>query len=80
MGQKRPGGALPDRGAYETQVDGTALNTATLLTQSPEASRTTTTAPTTTTTTGITTIVTTTTTTTGGAKRITLKKGMSVKK
>ena len=87
MGQKRPGGALPDRGAYETQVDGTALNTATLLTQSAEvigttAAGTTTTGTTTTgttttgtTTTGTTTTGTTTTTTTGGGgpKRIKIR-------
>jgi len=88
MDQKRPGGALPDRGAYETQVDGTALNTATLLTQSPEAIGTTTTgttttgtttAGTTTTTTGTTTgttttgITTTTTTGGGGPKRIKIR-------
>ena len=85
MGQNRPGGALPDRGAYETQVDGTALNTSTLLTQSPDAMGTTTTSSgttgtttgtTTTTTTGTTTTGTTTTTTTGGGgpKRIRVKK------
>ena len=82
MGQKRPGGALPDRGAYETQVDGTSLNTATLLTQSAEVIGTTTTATTTTgttttgtTTTGTTTTGTTTTTTTGrgGPKRIKIR-------
>ena len=67
MGQKRPGGALPDRGAYETQVDGTSLNTATLLTQSAEAIGTTAT--------GTTTTGTTTTTTTGrgGPKRIKIR-------
>lgn len=85
MGQDRPGGVLPDRGAYETQVDGTSLNTATLLTQSPEMIGTTTTGSgttgtttgtTTTTTTGTTTTGTTTTTTTGGGgpKRIRVKK------
>ena len=77
MGQKRPGGALPDRGAYETQVDGTALNTATLLTQSSETIGTTTTGSGTTgTTTGTTTTGTTTTTTTGGGgpKRIRFNK------
>ena len=87
MGQKRPGGALPDRGAYETQVDGTTLNTATLLTQSAEAIGTTATGTTTTgttttgttttgtTTTGTTTTGTTTTTTTGGGgpKRIKIR-------
>ena len=77
VGQNRPGGVLPDRGAYETQVDGTSLNTATLLTQSPETIGTTTTGSGTTgTTTGTTTTGTTTTTTTGGGgpKRIRVQK------
>ena len=84
MGQKRPGGVLPDRGAYETQVNGSVLNTSTLLTQDPKMIGSTTTRTTTgtttgttkttgkTTTTGTTTTgaTTTTTTSTGGPKRI----------